>query len=76
MIEKLYFVYDAFAPQDTAGHRRVVEVTHYPLLDLKVLSALGYSHLSVVAGPMPLAWAAHRANKLKTQLKTQSYFML
>lgn len=71
MIEKLYFVYDAFAPQDTAGHRRVVEVTHYPLLDLKVLSALGYSHLSVVAGPMPLAWAAHRANKLKTQLKTQ-----
>ena len=71
MVEKLYFVYDAFDAQDTTGHRRVIEVSHYPLLDLKVLSALGYSHLSVVAGPMSLAWAAHKADKLKRQLKAQ-----
>ncbi|NLB72501.1 MAG: DEAD/DEAH box helicase family protein [Firmicutes bacterium] len=68
MIERPYFVYDAVDAQDMTGHRRVIEVTHYPLLDLRVLSALGYSHLSVIAGPMPLARAAHKADILKRRL--------
>lgn len=69
MIEKLYFVYDAFDAQDTSAHRRVRGVSHYPLLDLKVLSAIGYSHLAVIAGPMPLAWAMREADCHKLRLQ-------
>lgn len=69
MIERLYFVYDAFDVQDTSGHRRVIGVSHYPLLDLKALSAIGYSHLAVIAGPMPLAWAMREADRCKLRLQ-------
>jgi competence protein ComFA len=67
MIEKPYFVYEAFNAylQDSTGQHRFTGVSHYPLLDLKVLSQLGYSNLAVIAGPMPLAWAMHEADKLK-----------
>lgn len=71
MIEKLYFVYDVFDVQDTSGHRKVTGVSHYPLLDLKVLSALGYTHLAIIAGPLPLAWAVHEADRHK--LRRQTY---
>ncbi len=67
MIEKPYFVYEAFNAylQDSTGQHRFTGVSHYPLLDLKVLSQLGYSNLAVIARPMPLAWAMHEADKLK-----------
>lgn len=67
MIERPYFVYEAFNAhlQDSTGQHRFTGVSHYPLLDLKVLSQLGYSNLAVIARPMPLAWAMHEADKLK-----------
>lgn len=71
MLEKPYFVYEAFDVNDTTGHRRVIEVTHYPLLDLKILSTAGYTHLAVVTKPMPLARAVRKAEKLKVQRKAE-----
>ena len=68
MIERPYFVYVAFTPQDTAERRQVTGVSHHPLLDLKLLSTLGYNKLAVTAGPMPLARAMHEVETLKRKM--------
>lgn len=70
MIEKPYFTYvalegQAFTEHDSTCNRRFTGVSHDPLLDLRVLSTLGYSRLAVVAGPLPLAWAVRQADRLK-----------
>lgn len=68
MIERPYFVYVAFKAQDASSHHEITGVSHYPLLDLKLLSTLGYDRLAVTAGPMPLARGMHEVERLKRRV--------
>ncbi|MDI6637656.1 MAG: helicase-related protein [Bacillota bacterium] len=69
MVGALYFVYVARTLRE--GDPPLVGVSHYPPVDLAVLAAEGYEHLTVVKGPLPLALAEREARRVAGRIKAR-----